>query len=91
MSLIRTIFQIDNKGRMPLYNSRRQVLIGGLIFPVGFALILIGELATGTYVRWWEALLILFNPLALFGWWLVGQSVFAEREWPKFEKKARKK
>lgn len=74
-------------------NSRRQVLIGGLvclaIWPgIGIVLLLIGELRPDE--AWW----LIVSPwivVTLLGVYLCGQAVLAEREWPRFEKIAREK
>ena len=93
LQLMRKAFGVDEKGRPGMPNSRKQILIGGLvcfaIWPgVGVLLWL-----AGWYVDT-ELIYILITP-----WWLItflgivftGQALLSTKERPKYEKIAREK
>ena len=87
-TLLRRLFGIDAKGRPGLPNSRRQILVGGLlclgIWP-GIALVMLafGEISAS------KSLYIIVSPwifVTLLGLYLVGQALVATDEWPRFKK-----
>lgn len=87
-NVLRRLFGVDAKGRPRLPNSRRQILIGGLlclaIWPgIAILLLLAGELDAS------ESGYILLSPwilLTVLGLYLIGQATVATDERPRFTK-----
>ena len=91
-TLLHRLFGVDSKGRPGLPNSRRQILIGGLvclgIWPgIAVLLLAIGELDAA------ESGYVFVSPwifVTLLGLYLIGQALVATEEWPRFKKSKKK-
>lgn len=86
---LQKVFGVDEKGRPTLPNSRRQLLIGGivclLIWPgTGLMLLLTDQLRPEMRIYAVLSPLLIVTALGIY---VIGQAAIATRERPKFTKK----